>query len=137
MALRARRGGAGRDDPESRPDEPSSRHWRFPPLRRASLCVASGSGLSHGTTETIPHSGGRTPEPRRPPVARKGYPCAHRDRKGTGRRSVDKPYCPPYYASMKDAVLAFLSTKFARGTGSFRDSGQATAWLEPERRRAA
>jgi len=44
-----------------------------------------------------------------------------------------KPYCPPYYSSMKDAVLAFLSTKFAPGTGSFRDGGETTAWLEPQR----
>jgi hypothetical protein len=44
-----------------------------------------------------------------------------------------KPYCPPYYSRMKEAVLAFLGTKFAPGTGSFRDGGEATAWLEPQR----
>jgi len=40
-----------------------------------------------------------------------------------------KPYCPPYYASMKDAVLAFLDSKFAPGKGSFRNDGD-TAWLD-------
>ena len=44
-----------------------------------------------------------------------------------------KPYCLPYYSSMKDAVLAFLGTKFAPGSGAFRDGGEATAWLEPQR----
>lgn len=31
---------------------------------------------------------------------------------------------------MKNAVLAFLDSKFASGKGSFRDGGAATAWLE-------
>lgn len=41
-----------------------------------------------------------------------------------------KPYCPPYYCSMKDAVLAFLDSKYAPGKGSFRNGGTATAWLD-------
>ena len=41
-----------------------------------------------------------------------------------------KPFCPPYYASMKDAVLAFLDSKFAAGKGSFRNDGSGTAWLD-------
>ena len=41
-----------------------------------------------------------------------------------------KPFCPPYYASMKNAVLAFLESKFAPGKGSFRDGGTGTAWLD-------
>ena len=44
-----------------------------------------------------------------------------------------KPYCPPYYPSMKDAVLAMVNSKFAPGTGSFRDGGEATAFLDPQR----
>jgi hypothetical protein len=43
-----------------------------------------------------------------------------------------KPFCPPYYATMKDAVLAFLDSKFAPGKGSFRNGGRATAWLDAE-----
>jgi hypothetical protein len=39
-----------------------------------------------------------------------------------------KPYCPPYYKDMEDAVLAFVDYKFARGTGTFRDGGAATGW---------
>ena len=42
-----------------------------------------------------------------------------------------KPFCPPYYASMKEAVLAFLDGKFAEGKGTFRDGGAATAWRDP------
>jgi len=42
-----------------------------------------------------------------------------------------KPFCPPYYPSMTDAVRAFVDSKFAEGTGAFRDGGQATAWLKP------
>jgi hypothetical protein len=42
-----------------------------------------------------------------------------------------KPYCPPYYASMREAVLAFIATKFAPATGTFRDGGRTTAWLNP------
>lgn len=41
-----------------------------------------------------------------------------------------KPFCPPYYPTMKDAVLAFLESKFAPGKGSFRDGGATTAWLD-------
>jgi hypothetical protein len=39
-----------------------------------------------------------------------------------------KPYCPPYYRTMEDAVLAFIDSKYAEGTGTFRDGGTATAW---------
>lgn len=41
-----------------------------------------------------------------------------------------RPFCPPYFAAMKDAVLAFLDSKFAPGEGAFRDGGTATAWLD-------
>ncbi|MCA9246445.1 MAG: hypothetical protein KDA42_04995 [Planctomycetales bacterium] len=39
-----------------------------------------------------------------------------------------KPYCPPYYKNMEEAVLAFLEYKYGEGTGTFRDGGAATAW---------
>ncbi len=41
-----------------------------------------------------------------------------------------KPFCPPYYRTMEDAVLAFVDYKFARGTGTLRDGGKATAWRD-------
>lgn len=41
-----------------------------------------------------------------------------------------KPFCPPYYGSMKDAVLAFIDTKFGAGSGTFRDGGTATAFRD-------
>jgi len=41
-----------------------------------------------------------------------------------------RPYCPPYYRSMREAVLAFLDTKFGAGDGSFRDGGDGTAWID-------
>src|SRR5450755_2395869 len=43
-----------------------------------------------------------------------------------------KPYCPPYYPSMAAAVRAFVDSKFATGTGSFRDDGAATGWQDPK-----
>lgn len=44
-----------------------------------------------------------------------------------------RPYCPPYYASMKEAVLAFVDAKYAASKGSFRDGGETTAWLDAPR----
>jgi hypothetical protein len=41
-----------------------------------------------------------------------------------------KPFCPPYYRSMEEAVLAFLDYKYEEGRGTFRDGGAATGWLE-------
>jgi hypothetical protein len=43
-------------------------------------------------------------------------------------RVLLKPYCPPYYRSMREAVLAFVDSKYAAGTGTLRDGGAATAW---------
>jgi len=40
-----------------------------------------------------------------------------------------KPYCPPYYRNMQEAVLAFVDYKFAAGRGTFRDGGVVTGWL--------
>lgn len=44
-----------------------------------------------------------------------------------------KPFCPPYYRNMEEAVLAFVDYKYAQGTGTLKDGGQQTAWLEGER----
>jgi hypothetical protein len=41
-----------------------------------------------------------------------------------------KPYAPPYYRSMEEAVLAFVNYKYAQGTGTFRDGGQVTGWRD-------
>ena len=41
-----------------------------------------------------------------------------------------RPYCPPYYANMEEAVLAFVYSKYAEGTGTFRDGGSLTGWKD-------
>lgn len=41
-----------------------------------------------------------------------------------------KPFCPPYYRTMEEAVLAFVDYKYAEGQGTFRDGGAATAWRD-------
>jgi hypothetical protein len=41
-----------------------------------------------------------------------------------------KPWCPPYYRNMEEAVRAFVDYKFARGSGTLRDGGQASAWKD-------
>jgi len=41
-----------------------------------------------------------------------------------------KPFCPPYYKDMEEAVLAFVDYKFAQGKGTFRDGGAATGWRD-------
>jgi hypothetical protein len=38
-----------------------------------------------------------------------------------------KPFCPPYYKSMEDAVAAFLQAKFGED-GSYRGGIQQSAW---------
>lgn len=48
-----------------------------------------------------------------------------------GDQVLLKPFCPPYYRDMREAVRAFLDFKYAAGTGSFRDGGAATAWKDP------
>ena len=49
-----------------------------------------------------------------------------------GGEVLIKPFCPPYFPTMKAAVLSFLESKFAPGKGAFRDGGAATAWREPQ-----
>jgi hypothetical protein len=39
-----------------------------------------------------------------------------------------RPFCPPYYRDMEEAVLAFVEYKYAVGRGTFRDGGESTAW---------
>src|SRR5581483_3855971 len=41
-----------------------------------------------------------------------------------------KPFCPPYYKDMREAVLAFVEYKYAAGRGTFRDGGAATGWRD-------
>jgi hypothetical protein len=41
-----------------------------------------------------------------------------------------KPYAPPYYRNMEEAVLAFIDFKFGAGKGTLRDGGSATAWKD-------
>ena len=41
-----------------------------------------------------------------------------------------KPFCPPYYGSMEEAVLAFVDYKYEQGKGTFRDGGAATGWQD-------
>jgi hypothetical protein len=50
-----------------------------------------------------------------------------------GGEILIRPYCPPYYPAMTAAVRSFLDTKFAPGTGSFRDGGAATSWRDAAR----
>ncbi len=45
-------------------------------------------------------------------------------------RVLLKPYAPPYYKTMREAVEAFLDFKYAAGSGSLRDGGRATAWRD-------
>jgi hypothetical protein len=41
-----------------------------------------------------------------------------------------KPFCPPYYRNMEEAVLAFVDYKYAQGRGTLRDGGAATNWQD-------
>ncbi len=41
-----------------------------------------------------------------------------------------KPFCPPYYRNMEEAVLAFVDEKYAQGRGSMRDGGKASNWQD-------
>ncbi len=41
-----------------------------------------------------------------------------------------KPFCPPYYRNMEEAVLAFVDEKYAQGRGTMRDGGAASNWQD-------
>ncbi len=47
-----------------------------------------------------------------------------------GGEVLIRPFCPPYYATMSDAVHAFVDYKLAAGTGTLRDGGAHTAWRD-------
>ena len=40
------------------------------------------------------------------------------------------PFCPPYYRTMEEAVLAVVDYKYAQGSGTARDGGAYTAWRD-------
>jgi hypothetical protein len=46
-------------------------------------------------------------------------------------RPLLKPFCPPYYASMREAVLALVETKFGAG-GSYRGGVGQSSWSEAD-----
>jgi hypothetical protein len=46
-------------------------------------------------------------------------------------RAILKPYCPPYYSSMRQAVEAFVAFKFGQ-CGIYRSSETTTGWLESQ-----
>jgi len=41
-----------------------------------------------------------------------------------------KPYCPPFYSNMKEAVLAFVEAKFEKERGRFRADGNPSRWKD-------
>src|SRR6266516_2492341 len=43
---------------------------------------------------------------------------------------LTKPFCPPYYRSMQEAVLAFVDYKYAQGQDTLRDGGAASNWRD-------
>ncbi len=43
-----------------------------------------------------------------------------------------KPFCPPYYKTMEDAVMAFVDYKYGAGTGTLCKGAAATAWRDGE-----
>jgi hypothetical protein len=47
-----------------------------------------------------------------------------------GNQVLLKPYCPPYFPSMEDAVRAFVATKFG-SNGSYRGAAEQSAWQSP------
>lgn len=46
-------------------------------------------------------------------------------------RALLKAYCPPYYATMSDAVRAVVANKFG-AEGSFRGGANASSWRDPK-----
>jgi hypothetical protein len=51
--------------------------------------------------------------------------------------SLLKPFCPPYYQSMAQAVRAVADRKFGQGSGVFRGHPAGTAWADGGRVTAA
>ena len=48
-----------------------------------------------------------------------------------GGQTLLKPFCPPYYQSMEEAVRAFVATKFG-ANGAYRGGAQQSSWLNPD-----
>ena len=46
-------------------------------------------------------------------------------------RVLLQPFCPPYYTSMKEAVSAFVETKFGPD-GTYRTGTRQSSWLQPD-----
>ncbi|MGH2589604.1 MAG: hypothetical protein ACRDGW_02265 [Actinomycetota bacterium] len=44
-----------------------------------------------------------------------------------------RPYCPPWFPSMTDAVRALIDFKYSKEVGTYRDGGKVSAWKDPER----
>lgn len=42
-----------------------------------------------------------------------------------------RPFCPPYYRSMEEAVRAFVESKFG-SKGSYREGAKESTWRDPE-----
>jgi hypothetical protein len=45
-------------------------------------------------------------------------------------KTLIKPFCPPYYRNMEEAVLTFVEYRYAEGRGTFRDGGKVTGWQD-------
>ena len=118
----------GGDTAEPRIDEPGARPGRFPAFRGASVRMASGPGFPYGTGAVLASRRRRTGRQDADAGARQRYCCP--DPVGLERdgATLIKPYCPPYYRSMEEAVLAFVDYKYAHGRGTLRDGGAATGW---------
>jgi hypothetical protein len=52
-----------------------------------------------------------------------------------GEDVLIRPFCPPYYPSMREAVLAFVEAKYGEH-GTFRDADSTGAWRDPAAVRA-
>jgi hypothetical protein len=52
-----------------------------------------------------------------------------------GGETLIRPYCPPYYPTMRDAVLAFVDAKYGEH-GTFRAADSTGAWKDPAAVRA-
>lgn len=52
-----------------------------------------------------------------------------------GGEVLIRPYCPPYYPSMREAVLAFVESKYG-ADGTFRAADSTGAWRDPAAVRA-
>jgi hypothetical protein len=48
-----------------------------------------------------------------------------------GGEVLIKPFCPPYYRTIEDAVLAFVDYKFEETSGSLKGSAIGSAWRDP------